>query len=173
MALVIEDGSLVAEANSYVSVEMVREFAVSRAITSLPVNDSAGNLAIEAACVLAGDYLESFRGEFKGSKVSPATQWLQWPRQNVRVEGWEVPITTIPKELKFAQCQLVIENLSGVDLSPTGDGREIIKEKVDVLEVEYAQGSNNSPQPHFVKVRHFLEPLLDSGSGFTLRSIRA
>ena len=158
MPLVIENGSLVAGANSYVSVADARAYAEARAST-LPVDDAA----IEAALFVAMDYLESLRAEYQGSKVSPGVQALQWPRTGVVIDGWDVPIDFIPSELKFAQIQLATESANGTDLMPTGDGREVIREKVDVLETEWAPGAGGAAQPIFAKVRAFLAPLLNTG----------
>lgn len=171
MPLVIEDGSLVPDATSYVSVADVRAYAAARAST-IPAADPSGDAAIEAACIVANDYLETFRGEFKGVKVSPATQSLQWPRNGATLDGAEIPANAIPKLLKDAQCQLAIENVNGLDLMPTGDGREVIRKKIDVLETEWKPGAGGAAQPILTKVRKMLEPLL-SGSGFGLKVIRA
>lgn len=165
MALVIENGSLVTGATSYVTVDAARAFAVARAAT-LPTPDGE----VEALLIRAMDMLESFRDRFKGSKVDPATQALQWPRMDVVIDGWEVPVTHIPQELKNAQCQLAIEaNLT--DLMPTGDGRDVIREKIDVLETEYAPGSGGVAQPYFPKVQALLAPLLKSGGGLRVGRI--
>jgi hypothetical protein len=158
MPLVIENGSLVQDANSYVSVADARLYAEARAST-LPED----NAAVEAALFVAMDYLESLRAEYQGAKVSPGVQSLQWPRNGVVIDGWDVPNTFIPSELISAQIQLAIESASGTDLMPTGDGREVIREKVDVLETEWSPGAGGSPQPIFAKVRAFLAPLLQSG----------
>lgn len=168
MSLVIENGSLVAGANSYVSVAEARAYAEARASTF-----PAGNAEAEAALIVANDYLESLRAEFKGSKVDPATQSLQWPRQGVQIDGWNVPVDHIPKELKAAQCQLAIEAAAGTDLMPTGDGREVIREKVDVLETEYAPGAGGSPQPYLAKARALLAPLLSAGGFGGIKVTRA
>lgn len=164
MALVIENGSLVAGANSYVSVAEARAYAAARAST-FPADDVDGNIAAEAALIVAMDYLESFRDQFKGRKVDPATQALQWPRTGVQIDGWDVPADHIPNELKAAQMQLAVEGAAGTDLMPTGDGREVIREKVDVLETEYAPGAGGAPQPVLAKVRALLAPLLSAGFG--------
>lgn len=171
MPLVIEDGSLVANANSFVSVAEVRAYANART-SPIPTNDPAGDAAIEAACIVAIDFLETFRGEYQGGKVDPASQSLQWPRSGVTIDGWQVPTNTIPKLLKDAQCQLAIDVAAGVDLMPSGDGREVIRKKIDVLETEYAPGSGGAPQPILTKARALIEPLLSSGFG-GLRVIRA
>lgn len=159
MALVIENGSLVPGANSFVSVAEVRAFAEARA-SILSADDSA----IEAACIRSVDYLETLRGEFKGEKVS-GTQALQWPRLGVLIDNFEISSEEIPAVLKSAQCQLAIESANGLDLMPSGDGREVIREKVDVLETEYAPGSGANPQPALSKAKALIAPLLRNGSG--------
>lgn len=165
MALIIENGSLVENATSYASIDAARAFAEARAAT-LPVDDPD----LETLLIQAMDVLESLRDSFKGSKVDPATQALQWPRMDVVIDGYDLPITSIPKELIAAQCQLAIEaNLT--DLMPTGDGRDVIREKVDVLETEYAPGSGGVAQPYFPKVQAFLAPLLKGAGGLRVGRI--
>jgi len=166
MALVIENGSLVAGATSYASVSEARAYAAARAST-LPAEDSA----VEAALIVAMDYIESFRDDFQGMKVDPLEQPLQWPRAGVRIDGAALPCTSIPKELKAAQCQLAIESAGGLDLMPTGDGRDKIREKLDVIETEWAPGSGGSDQPFLSKVRALMVPLFRSGEG-RLKAIR-
>lgn len=165
MALVIENGSLVAGATSYVTVEAARAFAEARAAT-LPVDDGE----LESLLIQAADFLESYRDKFKGSKVDPSLQDLQWPRAGVNIDGYDFPEDEIPKQLIYAQCQLAIEaNLT--DLMPTGDGRDVIREKVDILETEYAPGSGGVAQPYFPKVDAFLAPLLKKTGGLSVGRI--
>lgn len=167
MALVIENGSLVSGATSYVSVAEVRAYATARAS-----NLTASDPAIEAACIVAMDFLESLRAEYRGSKVEPATQSLQWPRTGATLDGAEIPPTVIHKILKDAQCQLAIESANGLDLMPTGDGREVIRKKIDVLETEWKPGSGGATQPVLTRVRALLNPLLKVGFG-QIKTVRA
>jgi Putative DnaT-like ssDNA binding protein len=167
MALVIEDGSLVAGANAYVTVAEVRAFAGARAST-VPAVGAPGDAEIEAAVIAATDYLEALRDRYKGTKVD-GDQSLQFPRNNVYLDGFPVLATVIPALLKAAQCQLAIEVAAGLDLQPTGDGLPIKKEKVDVIETEYFSGSG-APQPIVTKARALLTPLFkDSGGLVTVR----
>ena len=172
MALIIENGSLVANANSYVTVGEVRAYAAARAST-IPAAGGPGDGAIEAAAVRACDFIESMRGEFQGVKVAPATQSLQFPREGVSFEGYDLPDDAIPLILKNAQCQLAIEAVNGLDLMPTGDGRKVIRKKVDVLETEWAAGTETNPLPQLVKARALLAPLLSNGGGNRLVVDRA
>jgi hypothetical protein len=56
---------------------------------------------------------------------------------------------------------------------PTGDGREVIREKIDVLETEYAPGSGGAAQPVLSKVRAFLAPVLKTAGSGGLKVSRA
>lgn len=162
MALIVEDGSLPLGANSFVSVAEVRAFAAFRAST-LPVDDAA----VEVAAIKAMDFIQAFRDQFKGSKAT-AAQPLPFPRYGVTVDGFLVDNATIPQVLKDAQCQLAIEASAGIDLQPSGDGREKIREKIDVLETEWKPGGGSNPQPGLTKARALLAPLIKTGGGLTV-----
>lgn len=166
MSLVIEDGSLPTGANAFVGVAEVRAFAAFRAST-IPAEDPAGDAAIEAAIVKATDFIEGLRDRFQGSKATQA-QELCFPRYGMRVDGFIVSPDEIPKVLKSAQCQLALDALAGVDLQPSGDGREKIREKIDVLETEWKPGGGSNPQPGLTKARALLAPLLKTGGGLTV-----
>ena len=162
MALVIEDGSLVAGADSFVTVAEVRAFAEARASDS---NLPAADADVEPLVRQAGDYIEALRDDFQGAKITK-DQSLQFPRYNVFVDGFEYDADEIPPVLKSAQCQLAIDASGGVDLQPTGDGQPIKKEKVDVLETEYFTGSG-APQPVLTRARALLRPLLKNGGSLS------
>lgn len=167
MALVIEDGSLVTGATSYVTVAEARAYASARGVTLPAVDGDVEQLAVKAI-----DYLEAQRARYQGSKVD-ADQDLQWPRVNVVIDGNEYPETSIPKVLKSAQCQLMIEAANGVDLMPTRTGGFVKKEKVDVIETEYSEKIGTGVQPDMTAVEALLAPLFNAtGSGFALTTLR-
>lgn len=166
MALIIEDGSLVANANSYATLVEARAYALARGVT-LDVDDSV----VEVQMIQAMDFIEAQRARFQGEKVSK-DQSLQWPREDVSVDGFDYEADEIPRTLKDAQCQLAMDVSAGEDLMPNADGREVIREKVDVLETEYtSQGGPVSPV--FRKALSLLEPLFSSAtSGVSLMVTR-
>jgi hypothetical protein len=163
MALTIEDGTGVTGADSYVSISDIRTYALNRNLT-LP----AGDAEIEALARGAVDYLEGRRLEYKGIK-STSTQALQWPRTDldadgvivgIEVDGYELGLTAIPKELKLAQCQLCIE-INTTDILPTSTTYPVKREKVDAIETEYAVKLGSEPiLPEMPKVEGLLAPLL-------------
>lgn len=171
MALIIEDGTIVVGANSYVTVAEAKAYAISRG-ENFPTVDTQ----IETLLYNAMDYVEAYRSQFSGQKVE-TTQATQWPRLNVTIDGNDFPSDQIPNELKQAQCQLAVDKYAIGDLTPSTDGYAVSMEKVDVIEVQYASGGRLSGQslpaePTFPKADTFLEPLLkNSGSVLTVLRI--
>jgi hypothetical protein len=152
MALTVEDGTGVAGANSYVSLDEVRAYALDRGAT-LPQNgpspDTSGDVAVTALTIRAVDYLESRR--YKGSKQFVGN--LQWPRIDVNIDGLDLPVGTIPDNLKKAQCQLVIELLT---IDPLKSSTSQIKyQKLESIEVGFTKDSS----PTMPKVDALLRPL--------------
>tara|TARA_R110000772_G_scaffold162165_1_gene273359 strand:+ start:953 stop:1450 length:498 start_codon:yes stop_codon:yes gene_type:complete len=154
MALIIEDGTGVDNANSYITVAEARSYADLRSLL-LPSGDSA----VEVLIVKAFDYLESL--EYKGSHANPP-QAAEFPRQKLYLQGVLFPDNQIPYKLKQAQCQLAFEAVN-IDLQPTGNGKEVIREKVDVVEVQYSEKGINVARPTFTTVNSLLKDLVKSG----------
>ena len=165
MALTVEDGTGVADANSYITVQEARDYASLRGLT-LPTTDAE----IEVLIIKAFDYLESF--EYKGEPANPP-QDAEFPRDNLYIQGVLFANDAIPGKLKKAQAQLTYE-ASQTELQPTGDGREVVKEKVDVVEVQYAEKGTSVSRPTFTSVDALLADLIRTGSGIggSLSSIR-
>ena len=158
MTLTIENGTNVANANSYITLAEVRAFASARGIT-LSIVDAT----LESQIIKAMDWVESKRDQFKGSKTY-TTQSLQWPRFNVYIDNLAFSSTSIPIELKNTLCQLVIEIHNGVDIYPNFTGNFIKREKVDVIETEYSERNGNM-LPTMSKIDDLLRPLLSCSFG--------
>ena len=170
MALVIEDGTGVEGANSYITLAEARAYALERGVTL-----TADDAVLEAHLILAMDYLESLRDKYQGSKTL-STNSLQWPRYPVYIDGTLIGSNVIPQELKDAEAQLAIEQHNGIVISPSVAEKvgAVKKEKVGPLETEYFAGTGSSTgQPVMTKVDELLAPLLDArwrtGSIRTLR----
>ena len=151
MAIVVEDGTIVAGANSYVSEAELTTYATDRGITL-----SGGT---EALLLKAMDYLETL--DFIGDK-STADQPLQWPRTDVYIDGYYVDAETIPQDLKNAEMALAISIDGGADPMATIE-RATKREKADVLEVEYMD--NASTVAIITSVNRLLRKLLKMGTG--------
>lgn len=158
MPIVVEDGSIVSGANSYVSEAELIAYAAARGIT-LTADP-------EILLIKAMDYLESLN--YKGYKKT-RLQPLQWPRCGVIIDCYCFPSDEIPQELKNAQMSLAISIDAGDDPLAT-QSQSVKREKVDVIEVEYMDGSSSSP---IIKsVNAALSKLLAGGGGNVLNVYR-
>ncbi len=125
MAIVIEDGTGVAGANSYATEAELTTYASDRGIT---VAGTAAQLLL-----VAMTYIES--RSFKGNK-NTAAQVLVWPRNSVWVDGFELDSDSIPQLLIDGQIEAALAHDAGN--GPTNSiGRATKKEKLGDLEVEY------------------------------------
>lgn len=162
MALTIEDGNIIAGANSWATVAELRAFAAERGATTIPADDEDA----EPLLVRAADYINSFEEQFRGDRVSE-DQELSWPRANVVLHGFAVEETTIPTRLKKAQMQAAIEESKGHELLGVTDGQIVKREKVDVIETEFMTqqdlGGDVSLAPSYPAVDAMLAPLLKTG----------
>lgn len=96
MALIIEDGSIVANADSYVTVAEIRAYADKRGF-DVPVADAT----VEQLAILAIDYMQSKK--YIGNLVE-AGQALAFPRRDII----DLADDVIPQAIKNAQIELAI-----------------------------------------------------------------
>lgn len=166
MALVIEDGTLIAGATSLVTRAEIIAYAAARGVT-IPDDESADVLAIKAM-----DYLWSLC--YKGSTVD-AAQTTPFPRMGL-VDGDTVDgyVYTIPAGMKNAQLQLALDVFNGVDLTPSANPTANLKRsKVGPLEREFFEPGSltlDGSAPLTV-ASAWLAPFLCDGA-FSLKSIR-
>jgi hypothetical protein len=152
LALVVEDGTGLADSNSYVSTDYVRNYAAFRGV-SLPADDDA----LIPFMINAMDWLEAYADDFIAAAVSD-TQALSWPRlwpvtPPVYDYGFgfgEIPgfgfdsvsgigFQVCPGSSINAQAALAVINSTGQSLSPVDKGAFVISKKVGPLETKYSE----------------------------------
>lgn len=169
ITIVVEDGSGVTNANSYVSVADARIYASNRGV-ELPLDDDE----LAAMLIRSTDYLEAQACRFQGKPTS-TTQALQWPRTGVFLNEDEVPSNVIPKSLIAAQVQLAMAINAGFDLQPNVSPQDYVtREKVGPIETEYADPLSVGIMPTFTAANALLAPLFGecASNKFALRTIR-
>jgi hypothetical protein len=130
MTIIVEDGSVVADANSYSTVADLRAFALTRA-NALPVADAD----CEVLLLKAMDYMDRVCGlVWIGIKYS-RDQSLAWPRCEVWVDGFCYKFSELPPQLPLLQLTVACElfALAGQDVMPTafpGDPGSIASQSV-------------------------------------------
>lgn len=151
-SLIVENGSIVDGANSYVDIAFARDYADSYGL-ALPVDDDT----LVRHLLNSQTFLGSFESRLQGSRVSPA-QRLSWPRVGVNACGTVIAETEIPDSIKAAQVELAGLITSGIDLFATISGRVVKREKVDVLEQEYSEAvfSTADGMPKYPKIEALL-----------------
>jgi hypothetical protein len=133
MSLIVEDGSIVSGANTYVTLEEFKAFADKRGL-------SHGNdAAVTKSIFRAMDFFE--RQTFIGFKANE-NQPLQFPRTEAMIDGYYIDADEIPKEVKDALFEAIFVQESGNSQLNTED-RKTLREKVGDIEVTYANNSEN------------------------------
>ena len=170
IAITIEDGSNVANANSFVTLVEVRSYAEARG-AALPVANDALAVMLIKAC----DYLEAQANRYQG-EIANEGQSLQWPRIGVYISGSETafPSNAIPKQLKSAQSSLVVAINEGVDIMPNYSASDFVTEEiVGPITTKYADPTKVGITPTLTNVEALLQPLFGSTlTGFALRTTR-
>lgn len=151
MAIIVEDGSMVTSANSYVTEIELTAFATARSVTLVAT--------AEVLLIKAMDYIESLA--FIGTKYT-STQSLQWPRGGAYVDSYLFSYAAIPQALKngLMQCAIAIDQSN----DPLQDiSRATVREKVGDIEVEYNKSASSVVRNR--KILIVLAKLLAAGSG--------
>lgn len=155
MALIVEDGSIVAGADSYISLADARTFADKFGL-SLPADDTAAEVALRNG---AG-YVGLQESMMCGSRVS-AAQELAYPRQGVSLYTFPVASNSIPAQVIKAQVIAAAEYGAGTDVRASSDGRATSLERVEgAVTVEYFNNGNTGATTTITAAIDALRPLL-------------
>jgi len=180
MALIIEDGTGIEDANSYVTLAEFIDFASLRGVT-LPVEASDQEILL----IKASDYLLMFEGDYQGKRKS-STQALSFPRLGLIINCDPYADDKIPQAVKNAQMQAGLEASKGVDLSPSTVKYPVYREKIEeAVERQFMTPRQLSTtpdgsffSPEFPKVDAFIFPVLRGNecpgteSGAWLKAVR-
>ena len=128
MALIVEDGTLVSGANSYVSLADAQKYLDDRGDTTV---------ITEGLLLRAADYINSFRLRFRGFKQTPLTSSMQWPRAYAVIDDYLIPPSVIPDVIPSAQIETAIEFANQRDPYATIDSRIVKREKAQDFEREF------------------------------------
>jgi len=167
VTLTVEDGTRVANSNSYASIAEFRAYYEAHyygATLFALADDDVKKLLIMATRGLDAGV------EYKGSQVA-VDQSLEWPRFGVVLpydpaspsltsvitglenvvsqQPLEIPADVIPKQVKNAVIEYCRFLYAG-DRDVNNDAQEVKREKVDVIESEYFQGSRPDIIPESV-----------------------
>jgi hypothetical protein len=165
MALIVEDGTGLANAESYASVAEFKTYHTNIGNDVTLITDTT----IEQLLRRATQYMVAvYRQRWQGRRTL-STQALDFPRYDVVVEGYSVLSNIVPLEVKNACCELSLKASSATLLEDKT--QTVIREKVDVIEVEY---DKNSPvQTRYSQIDNLLSVFLSSSNSFEAKTVRA
>ena len=133
MAVTVEDGSGVANSDSYATRD---EYIAYAAAVGTTIADAE---AADQELITAARFIDQHEVNLKGYRVA-RDQSMAWPRNSVIIEGWAWGSDEIPRQLKLCQMAYALDVNAGDDLWNRGANPNLVarKEKVDVIDVEYA-----------------------------------
>lgn len=153
IVIVVEDGSVVTGANTYVTKVEATELLLDNLglVPSVALTD--------ANMVSSAQYLETFRKRYQGVKVS-ADQSLQFPRQSVYVDCNLQPSDEIPLELKLSQALAAYEESNGNSLQGNTKGQTITSKNIaGAISVGYSDNGMDSNKITFTQLNGYLHLL--------------
>lgn len=169
MALIVEDGTIVTGADSYISLIDAKALAAKYGWV-LPDDDASA----EAALRNGANYIGLQEDMLCGTRVS-AAQSLSYPRKGVKLYGYPVAEDVIPQQVITAQIAAAVEYGKGTDVRASSDGRITTHEEVvGAVVVEYANNGVTGATTTITAAMDALKPLICGGgnNGFEFRVTR-
>lgn len=176
--MIVEDGTGLAGADSYLSEAEFEAYAEARGYT-IPSGD------VEAALVRASDWIDARYGRrFPGVRVNGRNQGRAWPIYGgYDRSGTAIADDAVPVEIKRATAEAALRELENprslspdiVPISTSGGAIKRVSKQIGPLktETEYTEGATvGSSIPVFTLIDDILAPLL-SGSAAMVPLLRA
>lgn len=154
VTLIVEDGTIVPNSNSFVDENTIVSYAASRGVT-LPVATDADMDKVAVLGIKAMDFL--FALNWRGEVVSPL-QTTPWPRKNTNTP---TPENIVPGPVQSAQLQLTLLSQGGVILLPSHSGAGYLTEqRIGPIVERYSEkvGISHNGLPLLPGVMALLDP---------------
>jgi len=140
MSIVVEDGTGLETANSYISLADADTYHSDRANTDWAAATEAER---NAALIKATQWLDGrYRSRWVGYRKTD-DQTLDWPRYDAYdSDGYYLDSDAVPARIKYAEAEAALAIVDGTDLSPSLDrGGKVKREKVGPIDTEYFDGA--------------------------------
>ena len=109
MPIIVEDGTMVANANSYVSRATYIAFAAALGVTIANVD------ATDVQLIKSAIFIDQHENNLKGLR-SLRDQSMSFPRWGVTIDNWYWSGTQIPRQVTLCQMHLALDINAGIDL---------------------------------------------------------
>jgi hypothetical protein len=165
MALVVEDGSGLSNAEAYISEADADTYFTAHGDPTTWTNATTAQK--EVALREGTAYLDLNYGlKWKGTRSS-TTQALTWPRQNCAgLDSEAIASTAIPQQLKDANCEAALDYLTDGDLFPDVTGSEVgakrTRVKVGEIEEEVEYAGTKTLRKVYQRVHKLIAPFISS-----------
>jgi len=167
MSLIVEDGSIVTGADSYVTRADYIAYAATLGVTI------ADEDATDVQLIQAAQYIDSLESQLKGTRVT-RDQPLAFPRSDVIIDGWEWEETEIPRQVITAQMALALDINSGEDLYNPTKTLPVVRERVDgAVEVAYANPNVVGQVSTKSRSSALVASLMKRGGLFSIEAMRS
>jgi hypothetical protein len=171
MALIVSDGTGLIDADSFISLDDAREYALKYGY-KLPIDDTDAEVALRKGVI----YVELYEGSFSGERLKD-TQSLSWPRKHAyKMAGQDVIYIepdAIPNEVKYSQVIAAHYYNAGVNARVNDDGLAVAsKEVVGAVKVSYFDNGKTGKSTKITEAVDMLSNLLVAGSAFTMKTLR-
>lgn len=181
MSLIVEIGAGLANADSYVSVETVQNYAAAQGLTFDITNTGA-----EPACRRATQFIDTYRSRFSGYRTFRRAQSREWPRTGAYytahasgINGYQpntyspypyfpdwdyIAPNQIPVEIVAATCEAAIRELAdpGTMLPDLERGGALKRRSAGGSTEEYSASA--SVRTSFLTIENILSDLVVKGS---------
>lgn len=166
MSIIVEDGTGLSTAESYISVADATTYFSARGDTTWAAIST--DALREAYLRKATEYMtQVYRSRWEGVRYTE-TQALDWPREGVVRDSWQVDTDEVPVEVQRACAELALKASAAelyADLT-----RGVVREKVGPIEVEYDKASPE--RVRYSAIDAMLQPYLKSGGGVSVGLVR-
>lgn len=171
MALIVSDGTGLADADSYISLIDARDYATKYGYT-LPIDDTEAEVALRKGAVYANLYESSFSGERLKDQQS-----LAFPRINAYkcygASTIDIASDAIPEEVKQSQVIAAQYYGQGLDARANDDQLSIAsKEVTGAVKVSYFDNGKTGKSVMITASVDALTPLLCNKTLYSARTVR-
>ena len=160
MALIVEDGTGLTTAESYLSVADTDTYNTKYTASADWI--AATNDEKERSLRVATQYIDlQYGGRWRGTRTNE-TQALDWPRADVEDDdGFEIDEDAIPTDLEHATAEAALRDIAGDDLLAIETEGDITADRIKVGPIEVDQEfSNPKPQQStYPKIDRYLRSL--------------
>jgi hypothetical protein len=170
MSLVVEDGTGLSTAESYISVADADTYFSNRGITTWAALDTGEATAVrEAALRKATDYMTAtYRDRWEGVRYTE-DQALDWPRSGVVRDSWAVGYDEVPTEVARACAELALKAASATLLPDLKQGKVAVT--VGPIKTEWDKYSPQQKRYQFIDA--MLALFLKSRGGCSVELVRS